>query len=110
MIESRKYLRLISDYDKHCLRIAKATSINIHERPDEKNRRIKSLEKKYVEWFEYYFPNFAKVKCAAYHKKMAREIIKHKRIRFLAEIFRSGGKSVHIDMGIPLFLYLVKKE
>src|SRR5699024_6552590 len=110
MIESRKYQKLVTDYDKHCRRIAKSTFINIHETEEEKRRRKKKLEGNYVLWFEYYFPNFAKVQCAWYHKKMAREIINHKRIRFLAEVFRSGGKSVHIDMGIPLFLYLVKKE
>lgn len=110
MIESRKYLKLILDYDKHCQRIAQATSINIHESDFEKQKRIRSLEKDYANWFEYYFPNFAKVKCAWFHKKLAREVIENKRIRLLAEIFRSGGKSVHIDMGIPMFLYLAKHD
>lgn len=110
MTESRKYLRLIADYDKHCQRIAKATSINIHESEADRLKRKAKLEKNYIAWFEYYFPNFAKVRCAWFHKKMADEIIRYKRIRLLAEIYRSGGKSVHLDMGLPLFLYLAKKE
>ncbi len=51
-----------------------------------------------------------KKKCAWFHKKLAKIIIKNKRLRLLAEMFRSAGKSVHIDMGIPLFLYLVLGE
>lgn len=110
MIDSRKYQRLLADYDKHCLLISKATTIDIHETAKDKAKRMADLEKEYVAWFEYYFPNYAKVKCAWYHKKMAKDIIQNSRIRYLAEIFRSGGKSVHIDMGIPLYLYLVKKN
>lgn len=106
----KKYIKLLQDYDKHCLRIAKATSINIHESAKEKTDRIKKLEKDYIGWFEYYFPNYAKKKSAWFHAKLAKIIVKNKRLRLLAEMFRSAGKSVHIDMGIPLYLYLVKEE
>src|SRR3569833_665937 len=105
-----RYLKLILDYDKHCLRIAKATTVNIHESEAEKAKRIRWLEEDYVRWFEYYFPNFAKKKCAWFHITLAKLIIDNKRIRLLAEMFRSAGKSVHICMGIPLFLYLAKKD
>lgn len=110
MADNKKYLKLLGDYEKHCIRIAQATSINIHETPEEKLRRIKDLEKDYVKWFEYYFPNFAKKKCAWFHKKLAKLIINNNRLRLLAEMYRSAGKSVHIDMGIPLYLYLVKHD
>ncbi len=104
MSDNKKYLKLLHDYDKHCLRIAQATSIDIHETDKQKQERIKLLEKDYVKWFEYYFPNYAKKKSAWFHAKLAKIIIKNKRLRLLAEMFRSAGKSVHIDMGIPLFL------
>lgn len=104
------YQKLIQDYEKHCLRIAQATSVNIHESKASKQRRVRRLEARYTNWFEYYFPEFATVKCAWYHVRMANAIIRNKFIRLLAEIFRSGGKSVHIDMGIPLYLYLVKND
>ncbi|WP_017258406.1 phage terminase large subunit [Pedobacter arcticus] len=110
MANSTKYQRLIADYDKHCLRIARATTVNIHETERQKRDRIAELEKDYVKWFEYYFPNFAKKKCAWFHIKLAAILIASKRIRLLAEMFRSAGKSVHVAMGIPLFLYLVKSE
>jgi predicted phage terminase large subunit-like protein len=105
-----KYSKLLSDYDKHCTRIAQSTSIDIHETPDAKLRRVRALEKNYVEWFEYYFPNFAKKKCAWFHRELANNIINNRRIRQLAEMYRSAGKSVHIDMGIPLFLNLAKSD
>jgi predicted phage terminase large subunit-like protein len=104
------YNKILLDYDAHCKRIAQATSININETPAEKVKRIKYLEADYVRWFEYYFPNYAKKPCAWFHKKLAKMIIYNKRIRALAEWFRSAAKSVHIDMGIPLFLYLVMRD
>lgn len=108
--KSSKYLKLILDYDKHCLRIAKATTVDIHESETAKQKRIKWLEEDYARWFEYYFPNFAKRKCAWFHIELAKLIINNSRIRLLAEMFRSAGKSVHICMGIPLFLYLAKGD
>ncbi len=106
----RKYVKVLADYEKHCLRVAQATSVNINEGAADKNKRIKLLEKSYVTWFEYYFPNYAKSPCAGFHAKLAAAIIGNKKIKALAEIYRSGAKSVHIDMGIPLYLYLVRGE
>ncbi|WP_205729420.1 hypothetical protein [Flavobacterium alkalisoli] len=105
----KKYEKLIKQYEQHCTRIEQATFINIHENPADKNRRIKELEKEYVDWFEWYFPMYAKSKCAKFHRKLAKLIIENDIISLLAEIYRSGAKSVHIDMGIPLFLYVTKR-
>lgn len=110
MIENKKYSKLLADYEKHCVRIAQATSINIHESPAEKLVRIKALEKDYEAWFSYYFPNYAKSKCAWFHIELAKLIIKHLNIRALVEWFRSAAKSVHVCLGIPLYLYLVPGE
>lgn len=108
--ENKKYFKLLADYEKHCIRIAQATSLNIHETPDEKLRRIRLLEKDYEKWFEYYFPNYAKSKCARFQIELAKLIIKYRIIRILVEWFRSAAKSVHVCLGIPLFLYLVLGE
>lgn len=109
-VENRKYSKLLQDYEKHCQRVAQATTIDIHESAEQKRKRMQELEKDYVRWFEYYFPNFAKKKCAWFHKRLAKIIIGNKRLRLLAEMYRSAGKSVHIDMGVPLFLYLAKND
>nr|DAJ29978.1 MAG TPA: Large Terminase [Caudoviricetes sp.] len=109
-MKNNKYTKILQDYDKHCQLIAKSTSIDIHETPASQLSRKRTLEKDYVAWFEYYFPAYAKKKCAWFHKRLAKEIVKHRRLRLLAELYRSAGKSVHIDMGIPLYLYLAKGE
>lgn len=59
-MENKKYLKLLQDYDKHCQRIALATSVNIHENAKQKSERVRKLECDYIAWFEYYFPNYAK--------------------------------------------------
>jgi predicted phage terminase large subunit-like protein len=105
-----KWLKLLGDYDLHCQRITKSTIVDTGESQTQKAKRINLLEKEYIGWFEYYFSHYAKKKSAKFHKKLATEIIGKRKIRLLAEIFRSGAKSVHLDMGIPLYLYLVKKE
>ena len=104
MATVKQYERLLSNYEEHCRRIAKATYLNVGETEQEKHTRIKKLEANYVKWFEYYFPNYAKVPCAQFHKEFARDIIDHTEWNELLEIYRSGAKSVHVDMGIPLFL------
>ncbi|WP_271782216.1 hypothetical protein [Aquimarina algiphila] len=100
--------KLVQQYDKHARRIRQATTINVNETAKEKYKRIKELEKDYIKWFAYYFPNYAKSPSAWFHKKMARLIINNKIINLLGEIYRSGAKSVHLGMGIPLFLYFTK--
>lgn len=99
-----KWEKILADYERHCLKIKKATSIDLSESPKDKAARIKRLEEKYIVWFENYFPHYAKKKSAPYHEKLADKIIKNPKSKTLAEIFRSGAKSVHVDMGIPLYL------
>ncbi len=106
----RKLQKLIEGYDAHCNRLRKKRYLSLQETPKEKNAKLKELEKEYTDWFEFFFDDYAKVKCAPFHKKLARLIIDNPTGSTLAEIYRSGAKSVHINLGIPLFLYLVKKE
>lgn len=105
-----KYARLLQDFDALIQRIKRSSKIDINETQKDKLARIARLERDYVAWFEYYFSNYAKCKCAWFHKRLARLIIENKQIRALAEWYRSAAKSVHIDLGIPLFLYLVRND
>lgn len=107
---ANNYLKILDDYDAHCARLAKATELSKSETEAERYKRIKCLEEDYVRWFEYYFPNYAKKKCAWFHRKAANLLIKHKIIRLMCEWYRSAAKSVHIDMGIPLYIYLVQHD
>lgn len=99
-----KWDKLIKSYDLHCRIIAKATATGSRESPDEKIKRMAFLEADYHRWFSYYFRHYAKVKCAPYHIKLAKKVISNKKSKTLARIFRSGGKSVHVNIGIPLYL------
>ncbi len=103
----KKWERLIADYDKHCQYVHKATLVALGESASAKATRIKKLEKDYISWFEYYFPHYAKVPCAPFHKTLANKIIKRRKIKLLAEMYRSAAKSVHVGMGIPLYLMII---
>lgn len=98
--------KILRDYDLHCKRIEQSTFLNIAESPADKYKRIKKLEKVYSDWFEYYFPMYAKSPCAKFHKRMAKLLIENDYCSLLGEIYRSGAKSVHLCMGIPIFLYV----
>lgn len=100
----RKFQKIIGNYEEHCRRIEKATKVDIFETPAEQRERVKKLEQSYEKWFEYYFPNYAKVPCAWFHVKAADMLIENPIICLMLEWFRSSAKSVHADMGIPLFL------
>lgn len=105
-----KYYKLLQDFDNVVRQIKRATKVDVSETLKEKKERIRRLEKDYATWFSYYFPNYAKFPCAWFHEKLANLLIKNKQAKILAEWYRSAAKSVHIDLGIPLYLYLVKKE
>lgn len=104
MAIEQSFAKVISNYDAHCRRLAGIPATNIGETPVERAKRIRALESDYVRWFEHYFPNFAKVPCAWFHREGARQITESTEIYAQWEIYRSGAKSVHADMGIPLYL------
>jgi hypothetical protein len=104
------YDKLTRFYDAHVKRIERACTINIHETPEEKIKRIKDLEADYIRWFEYYFKDYATCKSAPFHKTISNIIIKNKVCKLLNDAFRGSAKSVHTMMGVPLYLGFVKKE
>lgn len=109
-MDNKKWQRLLADYDRHSLRIEKATQVKIGESNAEKSKRLKALEADFTKWFEYYFPHYAKCKSAKFHKTLADKVIKNKKIRCLAELYRGAAKSTMLCMGIPLYLMYVKKD
>lgn len=107
---SKKYARLLAEFDRLVVRIKRATKVDVNETYAQKRAKLSHLEKEYIRWFEYMFPAAAKVKCAWFHAKLANAIIKNRHVRALAIFFRSAAKSTHINLGIPLYLYLVKHD
>ncbi|AKK73785.1 hypothetical protein OK18_15275 [Chryseobacterium gallinarum] len=105
---TKVYEKMLRDYDEHCKSIHQSTGsgLNPNETPTERRKQRLEWEKDYITWFEEMFPHYAKVKCAWFHKRLADLIINNPVCDVLAEIYRSGAKSVHIDLGIPLYLYV----
>jgi predicted phage terminase large subunit-like protein len=105
---TKAYEKMLREYDEHCKGIHQSTGsgLNPNQTPTERRKQRLDWEKDYITWFEEMFPHYAKVKCAWYHKKLADLIIKNPVCDVLAEIYRSGAKSVHIDLGIPMYLYV----
>ena len=104
------YDKLTRFYDAHVKRIEKACTINIHETPEEKTKRINYLEEKYLRWFEYYFKDYATCESAPFHKTISDIIIKNQVCKLLNDAFRGSAKSVHTMLGVPMYLGFVKKE
>ncbi len=101
---NRTYEKLLQNYEDHCKRIAKSTTTDISESLADKVERMKRLEAHYSSWFEYYFPKYAKVKCAWFHQELGEQVEDNEEIYLMFEVYRSGAKSVHANMGVPLFL------
>lgn len=100
--------KMLRDYDEHCKSIHQVTGVglNPNETPTQRKKQREDWEKDYITWFEKMFPHYAKVPCAWFHKKLAKLIIDNPVCDVLAEIYRSGAKSVHICLGIPMYLYV----
>ncbi|HRO76514.1 MAG TPA: hypothetical protein PLP27_10245 [Crocinitomicaceae bacterium] len=108
---NKSFEKLYRDYEDHCKRVLRYSSrMATAETPLEKTRRIKDLEKDYTKWFKYYLAHYATADCSWYQRKMAKLMIEYKHIYLLLRIFRGGAKSVHANIGIPLFLYFVKND
>lgn len=105
----KKHEKVIADYELHCRGIERATQLKFGEKPAEKAARIKKLESSYTDWFEWHFPQYASAKCAWYHKLFANLLLAMPICFVLFQVFRSGAKSVHACMGVPMYL-MVKRE
>ena len=105
-----KWAKILNDYDRSCQQVYKSTQVDTRETPSQKRDRKKRLEARYTTWFEYYLKHYAKSPCSWYQKKVAKLMIGHPIVYVVLRAFRGAAKSVHTNIGIPLYLYLVKKE
>ncbi|MDR2385706.1 MAG: phage terminase large subunit [Tannerella sp.] len=104
------YDKIIREYELNCQQIIHAASLEAGESPDRKFRRIKQTEARYTDWFAYYLSHYATCEPASYHIEIAGILIKNPVVKVLLDIYRAGAKSVHVAIGMPLYLALVKKE
>jgi predicted phage terminase large subunit-like protein len=104
------YDKILREYDESCKRIQKAAYIDIQETLEQKYKRIRKLERNYLDWFAHHFPHYATCEPAPFHKRISDLLINNPIVKLLNDAFRGSAKSVHTVLGIPLYLYLVKKE
>ena len=105
----------LKDFEEHCRRIAESTSVLPPETAAEKDRRIKKLLSNYGAFFEFYLAYYCKsqdgtiTKCAWYHIYVAHLLLKFPVIFLILEWFRGSAKSIHADLGYPLWLWAHKE-
>jgi len=107
MAVSKKTLKdRLSEWKVRLDEIQSWTSLPGKEDDSEKHKRIRRLLKadNYTDFFEYYFPHYAPVPCADYHKEMGKILIKEEVVTLFNMIYRGGAKSTHTNIGVPLFL------
>lgn len=103
MAKQQKYTW--EDFEAHCREIEKATGEQMpKETAKQKQERITRLLGNYKLFFEYYFPNYAKAQCAWFHVFIAHMLLKRKVFKGILEWFRGAAKSVHADLGYPMWL------
>jgi len=107
---SNKNVKILADYEAHCRSIIRSTKVEIRETPAERLKRLRRLESDYIQWFSYYLPHYAKAPCSWYHKKVSKLLINQPVVYVIQRIFRGGAKSVHANVGVPLYLYLAKND
>ena len=106
-IAEKPYTR--KDWEEHCRFIAESSSDFVKDAPAEKEKRVKKLLSNYGLFFEYYFGMFASAKCSWYQIYVAHLLLRVPVIFLILEWFRGSAKSIHADMGYPLWLWAHKE-
>lgn len=74
-----------------------------------KAQRIKRLKGNFVEFCQYYFPNYCTAEFADFHKRFAKKVIDNDVIYIVRAWAREHSKSVVAGLFLPLFLKFNKK-
>ena len=86
--------------------IKEGTAINPFETPEEKQAIIARLKKDPAFLSEFLFPHYATSKAAWFHIRLAKAVLRNKRIRRLVRWGRGLAKSVWVDIKIPIWLWI----
>lgn len=98
--------KLIARYNDLRQQIKNATSIVPDESRAQKADRIHRARQDYGYFVEYYFPHYAKSKCAWFHLRAANALLLNKRFKGLMEWARGLAKSTHFNVLIPMWLMI----
>ena len=94
----------LSRWQLHCTKVQQQTVLNGFESEMSKAERIERAKSDYQFFVEYYFPHYAKSKCASFQIDAANEVAANPKIRAVFEWARGHAKSTHFDIMIPLWL------
>ena len=86
--------------------IKDSTEINPFETPEEKEAIIERLKKDPAFLAEFLFPHYATAKASWFQIRLAKAVLKNKRIRRLVRWGRGLAKSVWVNVFIPIYLWI----
>lgn len=103
MTEADKKSALIR-WQEHCKRVATLTSQYAEESEAEKHKNIARALREYPYFCKRYLKHYCECENAPFHNSAAKYIEEHSECRAVFKWPRGHAKSVHLDIGIPLWL------
>ncbi len=91
-------------WQEHCKRVERMTSQERVETEAERKRNIARALKDYDCFCQRYLSHYCQCPNARFHNEAARYIAAHPELRLVCKWPRGHAKSVHLDIGIPLWL------
>ena len=91
-------------WQEHCKRVERMTSQERVETEAERKRNMARALKDYAYFCQRYMSNYCECPNAKFHNEAARYIAAHPELRLVCKWPRGHAKSVHLDIGIPLWL------
>ena len=91
-------------WQEHCKRVETLTSRHACETAEERRRNISRALKDYSYFCQRYLAHYCQCPNAKFHNEAARYIKSHPEMRAVFKWPRGHAKSVHLDIGIPMWL------
>lgn len=110
VIANKTTKQAMAEWEEFLASIRDSTPVDLNETPEEKEARMKRLEKKgnEEEWFAYYFPKYAFAKPAPFHTKSSRAFLYTHRIYQRRAWARGLAKSTRRMMEIFYLKFALK--
>lgn len=106
----------VEQWQRWCDTVQRRSVVNHSETTAQKEKRIAHLLADYGRFFNYYLAHYCDdedtgrhTDCAPFHIKAAHFLRDNPNVQYAAQWARGHAKSVHFDVGIPLYLKALKK-
>ena len=106
----------IEQWKQWCETVQTRSVVSVRETPAQKEKRIAYLLADYGRFFSYYLAHYCDdeetgkhTDCAPFQIRAAHTLRDHPTIQYAAQWARGHAKSVHFDVGIPMYLKALKK-